>query len=129
MPTDSIAAAREWKSSNIRERVERAEPGDPVDLPDYAAARAKRESEEAEIATMRRRKMAGELVERVEVERMAATLARLLRDRILGVPSRIAPTLAAAVGAFEVERILADELRSILGAIADAAEDVDHGRP
>lgn len=95
---------------------------DVVGLVDYAVAKAKREHHEAEIAAMRQRKMAGELVSRASVERVAMKLGRLVRDQAMGLPGKLAPELAAVSDAWEIERTIEAALRRLFDDAATTAE-------
>lgn len=87
----------------------------------YADARAERERTNAELARLELQQKSGKLVDVEVVRREVFQRARLLRDRILAVPSRVAAQLAAEKDAREVRRILDDELRKVLETIADEA--------
>lgn len=84
----------------------------------YWNARTKREHAEAEMAEMKRRQMAGELVERSRVQAAAFTYGRLIRDSVLGVPVRLAPELVRLTDAWEIEQRIAEALRLVLEDVA-----------
>jgi phage terminase Nu1 subunit (DNA packaging protein) len=76
-----------------------------------------------ELVLLKLRVAKGELVEAAAVERDEFTIARTVRDAILGVPDRVAAAIAAATKTDEVHQILSEELRSALGALADRFEE------
>lgn len=82
--------------------------------PDYLKSRARREQAEANIAEMRAAELAGELVSAERVRLAATKMGRLMRDAVLGVPSRIAPTIAAETDAHLIEQALLASLRRAL---------------
>lgn len=84
----------------------------------YWNARTMREKAEAEMAEMKRRQMAGELVERSSVEAAAFTYGRVIRDSVLGVPVRLAPELVRLTDAWEIEQRMAEALRLVLEDVA-----------
>ena len=90
----------------------------------FKIARSLREREEAAKARISRMQAAGLLVEKADVERAAYTEARVLRDRLMGLPTKIAPLLAAVTDSFELERMLREALRQVL---ADCVRPVPGG--
>lgn len=103
-------------------------PADPEDG-DYGSdhrrnfeiARSKREMEEAARARLTRMREEGLLVEKEAVDRKTFTLARALRDRLMGLPTRVAPLLAPVTDAFELERQLREAIRIALTECLEAA--------
>ena len=89
----------------------------------YFDARARREEAEATMAELELEKMRGTLVERQKVEEAAMRLGRMLRDSIMGVPTKIAPSLAEMADAFQVEQALSDALRQILDNMSKLTSD------
>lgn len=106
-------------------------PSDPEDS-DYGTdhrrnfeiARSRREMEEAARARIARMREEGLLVEKEVVDRTTFTLARGLRDRLMGLPTKIAPLLAPVTDAFELERKLREAIR---GALNECLEATDAG--
>jgi len=86
----------------------------------YAAARAIRESYQAKLAKLAFEKETGKLVDADEVRAATFKAARAARDRMLGIPARLAPVLAAVSDAAEVQRLLEE-------AITQACADVGTG--
>lgn len=95
--------------------------GEDHDL-NFKIARSFRERELAAQARITRMQSEGMLVERAEVERAAFTEARVLRDTLMGLPTKIAPLLAPVSDPFELERMLRESLRQVL---ADCVRVVD----
>lgn len=62
---------------------------------------------------------AGRLVDRGEVERTSFEVARTVRDRILAVPDRVAPQLAAETDSARVRQMLERELRAALVSLVE----------
>lgn len=94
---------------------------------DYQASRAHREHYLGQLAESEARKAAGELVERAAVESAAYTSGRMLRDLLLGLPTQIAPALAAIADPWELERELNTHLRRVLeDASRLNAADLEH---
>lgn len=93
----------------------------------YQNSRAHREHYLAQLAESEARKTAGELVERAAVESAAYTSGRMLRDLVLGLPTQIAPALAAIADPWELERELTTHLRRVLeDASRLNAADLEH---
>jgi len=84
----------------------------------YMEAKRQRESAEAKIAQLKLRQMEGELVSIEKVRAASMRMARMLRDAVLGVPSRIAQTLASESDSHQIEQTLMKSLRRALDDIA-----------
>jgi len=89
----------------------------------YWDAHTRREIAAANREELLEKKLAGELVERVKVEDAAFAIGRMLRDAVLGLPTRLAPELAALPDAFEIETKLRNELRKVLEDITSITAD------
>jgi hypothetical protein len=87
--------------------------------PKYWEAKARREDALAELAQLELSRKQGDLVERQRVEATAFAIGRMLRDAALGLPTKLAPELAAMTDAFQIELKLREALRQIF---ADAAK-------
>lgn len=83
----------------------------------YWDARTRRETADASRAELELRKLEGELVERRRVEAAAAGIGRMLRDAVLGVPTKLAPDLAHLTDPWEIEQRIAAALRQVLDDI------------
>lgn len=96
-------------------------------LPDFQKARARREHFTSLTVEADFYKNQGTLVEMAAVDAAAYSTGRLLRDLLLGVPTQIAPELAAMSDPWHVEKHL---LTAIRRALEDAermsAADLQH---
>lgn len=88
------------------------------EIPDIADSIKRKEHYNAEIARIKALKERNEAVDLAEVKREASTLGRTIRDNVIGVVARVAPTLAATMDVREVSRILESELRVALRVIS-----------
>lgn len=136
--TDSLlAASSDPGKSGVaerhqRERVEKgvyaqiapaAAPLLPLDdRPDYQKARAYKEHYLAELSKDELLKSRGALAGRDSVDHAAFTIARTLRDLLLGLPAQLAGELIAITDPWEMERRLTEHLRRVL---EDAASLID----
>jgi len=92
---------------------------------DYSRARAIRENYLARLAKLEFEERSGKLLNKAEVKVAQFNLYRQFRDRILNIPDRIAPDLAAETDIGKVYNILATEIRDALTEFADAASAVN----
>lgn len=90
---------------------------------DYWAARTLREQSEAAMADMKRRQMEGDLVERRRVEEASMRIGRMLRDAVLGVPTKLAPEVSHLTDSWEIEQRLSAALRQVLDDVAKMTVD------
>lgn len=124
MPTDSIEAAQAWRAARVRPRVKsKPAPVADDDCTTYHGWRTRRERAQALQAERELRVRGGELV---EVEAVIAILARrfgVARDRLLGIPSRVAPQVAG-LGVHEAGALLEAEILAALEEISAASDDV-----
>lgn len=86
----------------------------------YAQSRAVREAYMARLARVEYEEKIGKLVSADKVRVDAFNLARKAREMLLGIPDRLAPILAGESDAFEVHRLLTEELRRVCNEISDA---------
>jgi len=91
--------------------------------PKYWDNKTRREGTLADLAALELAKKSGELVEFKRVEEAAFAAGRLLRDTVLGLPTRLAPELAAMNDTFQIEIRMRDELRQIFSDVAKMAVD------
>lgn len=89
----------------------------------YWDAHTRREIAAANREELLEKKLAGELVERAKVEDAAFSIGRMLRDSVLGLPTKLAPELAAMSDAFEIETKLRNALRKVLEDITKITAD------
>lgn len=100
--------------------------GSDGDASGYWDARTRRETAEASMAEMKLKQLAGDLVDRKRVEAAGASAGRMLRDAILGVPTKLAPELSSVTDSWEIERRLTTALRLVLeDAARTGAADLD----
>jgi len=90
----------------------------------FAQARLAREVFSAKLKKLEYETRIGKLVPTDEVSIKWYTLGRQIRDRLLGMPSKLAPQLAAETDARRVREILDAEVTVILKGLA---EDIRHG--
>lgn len=88
----------------------------------YDKAKTVEKTFKAKLAELDYLKRAGELVERVDVEREVFDLSRKVRNNILNIPAKIMDKLAALTDPYEVEKLLTEELHQALEGIADELE-------
>lgn len=115
----SIKAATEPSAG---EPPKAAAESENVEVTSYHVAKTLREAAEAQIARHKLGVLQERYVERETVERSAYTEARVLRDRLMGLPTKVAPLLAPVTDAFECERMLREALRQVLQDYLCAAE-------
>lgn len=84
----------------------------------YAKARAIKEQFGAKQAQVKYEKMAGKLCRIVDVKKAAKETARLTRDRLLGIPDKIAPILASETDIHTIKEILIEEISDRLNSLS-----------
>ena len=83
-------------------------------------ARRRKEVALAELREMERDKRRGDLIERATVRQTWLKVAVQFRDAVMRIPSKCAPSVAAAAGdPRDVERVLMAECESILRGLAN----------
>lgn len=135
---DPILADREWAENtdpstprnritgNPKHRKLRAQPSLPMDLQSrdgdskgngdsagYLKARAAREICQAQLAKLQLDREGSQLVRADEVKIGAFNMARLARDHLMALPSRVAATIATTGDAAEIHKILDEEIERI----------------
>jgi len=129
---DSDRADAEWKSntrpSQHRARSTASAAREPAEQQtagaiDYFRARAIRESYLARLAKIEFEEKTAKLVSRDEVQVAAFTRGRVVRDNLLNIADRLAATLAAENDVDKVHRLLSDEIRMALDALAGPNSD------
>lgn len=83
----------------------------------YLAWKTRRERAEALRSELAHAQASGELYEKAAADRAAKTMARLLRDRLFGIASRVSAELAGLSDPAAIEALLNRELRAALSAI------------
>lgn len=87
--------------------------------PTYTESRAKREAYNAELARLELEEQLGRLTPAEDVRKAAFEVARMVRERLLSIPRRLAPLLAAATDERDCEEMVKRELIGALQALAD----------
>lgn len=130
MPMHDADEARRWRESNTRTRphlAARKARQAPVEAPaegeSYSAWRTRREKALAHLAEIDLAERRGQLVAVDQVLHLLGQRYSIARDRLWGIPSRIAP-MAAGLDAHRAERVLMQEISDALTEIANAAADV-----
>lgn len=123
-PDGSIDAAKNaaWQPRAQARRAATAHPPPPQEpasaIPDYSKSRAIREAYAARLAKLEFEERAGKLVSADEARIEQFRIARALRDRLLQLPTKIAPQLVALIAddpdVVAVETMLETELRELL---------------
>lgn len=91
--------------------------------PTFLQARTAREAYNAKLAELELQERLGALVRKDDVERETFAVQRALRDRLTGIPDRIAPMLAAEGDVAKCHAIVANEIRVALrDVVASLAE-------
>lgn len=112
------------ESKNAAEEPAVPQIGKPAD---FQKSRALREHYLALQEQANFHKMEGSLVERVAVTTGAYNAGRMLRDQLLGMPTQIAPELAAMTDPWEIERHLTTAIRRTLeDAERVSSADLEH---
>lgn len=100
------------------------EPTGPS-TPERAESLARRDAARAALAELEQLQRSGQLVRVEDVQAEAYKLARETRDRILRVPDRVAPQVAAADDSRVVHALLSAELREALRQLATEPDTPD----
>lgn len=84
----------------------------------YWSAKGRREKSLAQMAELELQERMKALVRRDQVVTATQAVHRMLRDSLLGMPTRLAPELAAMTDAFEVERLMREAISGILSDLS-----------
>jgi hypothetical protein len=87
----------------------------------YLEARAKREQFQAKQAELDYLEAIGELVPKAELREAASRRYRAIRDKLLNIPDRLAPILAAQTDPARVHTELSKEIKQVLHELSDDA--------
>jgi hypothetical protein len=87
--------------------------------PSLAVSKQVKAAYEAKLTELEFKQRNGELVSTRDVKSQAFTLARAVRDGMMGIADRLAPQLAAATDPRQVHAMLTTEIRVALRALAD----------
>ncbi len=126
-PVQSARALGQQRSSSPAKVADADQPaGEGRGQTDgYCDSKARRDRAEAQLAELELGERIGELVQKVGVARETFGVFRALRERILTVPDRIAPILAAESDGAKVHTLLAEELKSTLREVVQTLVDPD----
>ena len=95
----------------------------------YWKNKSRRESALAEMAELELAERLGNVIDRERVETTVESIYRTLRDALLGLPTRLAPEIAAMTDAFEIEVKMREAIRSLLTDLANrTAQDFESRR-
>lgn len=94
--------------------------------PNYAQSRAIKEAYHARLAKLSYEEKSGALVRTDNVKVAWFNVLRVLRDRALNLPDRLAPLLAAENDPKVLRDLLDDEIRQILNDAADAVTTISN---
>jgi len=121
---DAEVADREWVQNTAHRGSDQVElhdtPAVTNEYPSITESRAKTEYYKALLSELEYRIRSERYVCIDEITRQQAMFARTLRDRILGVPDRIANVLSAESDAQAIHVLLTDELSIALEEVANA---------
>lgn len=95
--------------------------------PSFAQSRAIKEAYNARLAKLSYEEKSGALVRTDTVKVAWFNALRVLRDRALNLPDRLAPLLAAETDPKIVRDLLEEELRTVLADAADAITNLQIG--
>jgi hypothetical protein len=95
--------------------------------PSFAQSRAIKEAYNARLAKLAYEEKSGALVRTDSIKVAWFNTLRVLRDRALNLPDRLAPLLAAETDPKVVRDLLEEELRTILNDAADAIANLEIG--
>lgn len=93
--------------------------------PSYAQSRAVKEAYHARLAKLSYEEKTGSLIKIDAVKVSWFNILRVLRDRVLNLPDRLAPVLAAEIDPKKVRDLLEEDLRLILNDAADSIEKIN----
>ena len=120
----NTSAAQQREPVHEAEKTSEAAP-QPVGGPSYAQSRAVREAYNARLAKLDYEERTGALV-RIDTVKVAwFKILRVLRDRAMNLPDRLASVLASETDQKIVRSLLEEELRTILDDAANAALNVN----
>lgn len=89
-------------------------------VPSLSTSKAIRAAYDAKMAQLQYQRAAGDLVPAAQVKAEAFELGRTLRDGLMRLADRLAPTLAATADARQVHHLLTEEIRVALRSLGNA---------
>lgn len=118
---NSAATPRTGRAVSMSANPEQPDPGMP-EKRSLAEARRQKEWALAEKHQIEVDVRKGELIERKQVLREQFDTYRAVRDRLLGIPDRLADELAVESDPADIHALLTAEVRHALGELADGLE-------
>ncbi len=115
---DVRTADKQWQERTDADQQARGNGNRKTRGDGYYAAKTAREGYQAKQAQLDYEQRLGELVRRVDVEKAAFQKGRVLRDRFLSLPDRMAPIMAAESDANVCHAKMRAEILSILRELA-----------
>lgn len=113
---DPIKADAEWLANtdqNFIRNKQGATAKNPQ-IPAFQDSRALREAYAARITKLEYEEKKGELIDRAKVKMASVATAKIIREALRAIPSRIAPDLAAETSKEQIEKKLLDEIDDAL---------------
>lgn len=121
----NTSAAQQREPQREPERRSEEPAAQTTGGPSYAQSRAVREAYNARLAKLDYEERTGVLV-RIDTVKVAwFKILRVLRDRAMNLPDRLAPVLASETDQKIVRSLLEEELRQILDDAANAALNIN----
>ena len=114
-PDETNGSVSRWLMANAAPVLLRVDGGD---VPAFVAERTRLTREQADRAALENATRRGELVDAEEVSLLWSKLTGETRNKLLGLPSAVAPYLAGKTVP-ETAAILAEHIREALEALAD----------
>ena len=134
---DPVKADAAWERNTNKAQKRRVEKSADADAhvgppivnsgPSFAQSRAIKEAYNARLAKLAYEEKSGALVRSDSVKVSWFNVLRVLRDRALNLPDRLAPMLAAETDPKTVRDMLDEELRKILDDASDAITNLPNG--
>jgi len=124
---DAAKADAAWeRNTNQAQQRGDQQPSSPISSgPSYAQSRAIKEAYNARLAKLEYEEKSGALVRNDSVKVTWFNVLRVLRDRLMTMPDRMAPLLAAEPESRKVRDLLENEMRQILEDAADVVQDLN----
>ncbi|WP_026804699.1 hypothetical protein [Aliarcobacter lanthieri] len=117
---EEIEAFKELEEKKKEAATKNIKIGEDIELKDfnYASAKAHREYYMGQIAELDYQIKLGEYIPKVEVEQTFFESARKVRDMLLNLPNKMAMRVVGKKDIKEIEIIINDEIRYILGNLS-----------
>jgi hypothetical protein len=112
-----LSAIRAWREKNIRAEFS----ADTKDLERFNKAAADEKEHKAKLREMELRSRQGELLERVEVDRLGVEKCIAVKTSLMALPITLAKALEG-VSDDKIEKVIVEEVGLVLGRFADNSE-------